>query len=63
MQDVLPAGVVLVSGPFVSELTPSVAPLVASFNGGIGPSGAIIWSGTLSPNAVVRIDFRVRVRD
>ncbi|MEZ4862445.1 MAG: GEVED domain-containing protein [Caldilineaceae bacterium] len=63
MQDVLPAGVALVSGPFVTELTPSVAPLVASFNPGTGPSGAVTWSGTLSPNAVVRIDFRVRVRE
>jgi uncharacterized repeat protein (TIGR01451 family) len=62
MQDILPAGVALVGGPFVTELTPSAAPLVASFNPGTGPSGAVEWSGTLSPNAVIRIDFRVRVR-
>ena len=62
MQDILPAGVALVSGPTVTELTPSAAPLVASFNPGTGPSGAVEWSGTLSPNAVIRIDFRVRVR-
>lgn len=62
MQDLLPAGVVLVDGPFVVEMNPSVAPLVASFNGGMGPSGAVIWSGTLSPNAAVRIYLRVRVR-
>ena len=62
MQDVLPAGVALVAGPTVTELTPSAAPLVAGFNPGTGPSGAVTWSGTLSPNAVVRIDFRVRVR-
>ncbi|MEZ4733522.1 MAG: GEVED domain-containing protein [Caldilineaceae bacterium] len=62
MQDLLPAGVALVSGPFVTELNPSAAPLVASFNAGAGPSGAVEWSGTLSPNAAVRIDFRVRVR-
>ena len=62
MQDILPAGVALVGGPTVTELTPSAAPLVASFNPGTGPSGAVEWSGTLSPNAVIRIDFRVRVR-
>ncbi|MCB0107783.1 MAG: DUF11 domain-containing protein, partial [Caldilineaceae bacterium] len=63
MQDLLPAGVALVSGPFVTELNPSAAPLVASFNPGTGPSGEVSWSGTLSPNASIRIDFRVRVRE
>nr|AGC72809.1 VgrG protein [uncultured bacterium A1Q1_fos_485] len=62
MQDLLPTGVALVSGPTVTELTPSAAPLVAGFNPGTGPSGAVTWSGMLSPNAVVRIDFSVRVR-
>ncbi|MCB0188129.1 MAG: DUF11 domain-containing protein, partial [Caldilineaceae bacterium] len=63
MQDLLPAGVALVGGPVVTELTPSAAPLVASFNPGTGPSGEVSWSGTLSPNASIRIDFRVRVRE
>lgn len=62
MQDILPAGVTLVAGPTVTELNPSAAPLVASFNPGTGPSGAVTWAGTLTPNASVRIDFRVRVR-
>ena len=61
MTDVLPAGVVLVGPPLVTEVNPSAAPLVASFNASIGPSGAVLWSGTLAPNAVVRIDFSVRL--
>jgi uncharacterized repeat protein (TIGR01451 family) len=63
MTDVLPAGVTLVGGPSVTELTPTAVPLIASFNPGIGPSGAVIWNGTLTPNATIRIDFRVRVRE
>jgi uncharacterized repeat protein (TIGR01451 family) len=63
MTDMLPAGVSLVSGPTVTEMIPNATPLVATFNPGIGPSGAVIWNGTLSPNALVRIDFRVRVKE
>lgn len=62
MQDVLPPGVVLVGGPTVTELNPSVVPLVASFGPG-GPSGTVSWSGSLSPGAMARIDFQVRVRE
>ncbi|MEZ4658809.1 MAG: GEVED domain-containing protein [Caldilineaceae bacterium] len=62
MVDQLPAEVVLASPPVVTELTPSAAPLVASFNPGSGPNGAVEWSGSLSPGAAIRIDFKVRVR-
>ncbi|MEZ4832571.1 MAG: hypothetical protein R2873_11335 [Caldilineaceae bacterium] len=62
MTDVLPAGVALVGPPTVTEVNPSVTPLLATFNPSIGPSGAILWNGTLTPNAVVRVDFQVRLR-
>jgi uncharacterized repeat protein (TIGR01451 family) len=63
MTDVLPAGVSLLGAPIVTELVPSAAPLIASFNPGIGPSGAVIWSGSLTPNAAVQIQLRVRVKE
>ena len=62
MTDVLPSEVVLASPPVVTELSPSAAPLVATFDPSIGPNGAVLWSGSLSPGAAIRIDFRVRVR-
>ena len=61
MTDVLPAGVSLIGAPLVTEVNPSVTPLLATYNPSIGPSGAILWNGTLTPNAVVRFDFRVRL--
>lgn len=63
MTDVLPVGVVLLGPPVVTELAPSVVPLIASFNAGIGPSGAVVWQGTMTPNSAVQIQFRVRVRE
>ena len=63
MTDVLPAGVILLGPPTVTELTPSAVPLIASFNAGIGPSGAVLWAGTLTPGGAVQIQFSVRVRE
>jgi uncharacterized repeat protein (TIGR01451 family) len=63
MTDVLPAQVKLVRGPFVTEVTPHVGPLSAAFFSGIGPSGAVAWAGYLSPNAEMRVDFVVKVRN
>ena len=62
MTDVLPAEVVLVAPPVVTELTPAAAPLYATFDPSIGPNGAVLWNGQLSPGASIRIDFKVRVR-
>lgn len=60
--DVLPAEVHLVNGPFVTELIPSVSPLVAVYDAGFGPSGRVMWLGHLTPDAVLRVTFAVRVR-
>ena len=62
MTDILPAEVVMVSPPVVTELSPAAAPLFATFDPTVGPNGAVIWDGQLSPGAAIRIDFRVRVR-
>ncbi|MBP7964633.1 MAG: DUF11 domain-containing protein [Caldilineaceae bacterium] len=62
MTDVLPAEVHLVNGPFVTELTPSVSPLVAVYDAGFGPSGRIGWQGYMTPDSALRIEFAVRVR-
>ena len=62
MTDTLPAAVKLVRGPFVTELEPHAAPLVATFDSSSGPSGTVGWRGRLSPGARIRVDFAVRVR-
>ncbi len=61
MLDVLPPQVVLVAGPWVTELAPSVNPLFAFFDASIGPNGAVGWHGVLSPGGALRVDYRVEV--
>lgn len=62
MSDTLPAAVHLVDGPRVVELTPHATPLTAAYIATLGPSGTVLWAGHLSPNAMIRIDFQMRMR-
>lgn len=62
MSDVLPAEVMFVRGPRVTEIISHVAPLIGSFEPGIGPSGAVFWRGALAPGAKIQLDYSVRVR-
>lgn len=63
MIDQLPAWVAIASLPTVTEINPSAAPLSASFDPFAGPSGSVEWSGSLTPGAMIRIDFDVQVID
>ncbi len=59
--DVLPAEVQLAGSPVVTEVNPTVVPLIAHFDPGTGPSGAVGWAGQLSPGAKVLLAFPVEV--
>ncbi len=62
MEDMLPAQVHLLRGPFVFEATPHASPLTALFDAGAGPSGTVRWDGHLSPGASVRVEMLVEIR-
>ncbi len=57
MTDPLPAQVVPVGLPVVTQLNPVVAPLVASLIG-----NTVVWNGALMPGGKVRIEQAVRVK-
>jgi plastocyanin len=59
--DVLPPEVKLVSGPVVTEVAPDVAPLIAGFDPGVGPSGMVKWVGHMSPGGKLRLAMGVRI--
>jgi uncharacterized repeat protein (TIGR01451 family) len=61
LSDILPAEVKLVDPPKVMEVNPTVVPLLAHFNPGVGPSGAVRWMGYLSPGAKLLLTFPVKV--
>ncbi|MEO7703905.1 MAG: carboxypeptidase regulatory-like domain-containing protein [Thermoflexales bacterium] len=57
MTDPLPAQVVPVGLPVVTQLNPAVAPLIASLIG-----NTVVWNGALMPGGKVRIEQAVRVK-
>ncbi|HQZ52674.1 MAG TPA: GEVED domain-containing protein [Thermoflexales bacterium] len=61
LTDALPSGVTWAGLINWEEVNPSVAALGATFNPAHGPNGTAYWWGMLSPNAIARVDVRVRV--
>ncbi len=62
MVDPLPAQVIPVGPPRVQELQPTVQTGLLQYNAAAGPSGTVLWKGSLSPNAKVAIHIPVKVR-